>query len=77
MGAHELCVRGEALRRVTPRIDGHLDELDITDMRRGNGLLISPVTSKDDWTGFWDDLAVLSRPITRGKTRRAEKRSPL
>lgn len=49
---------------------------DVTIKRRGKGLVIEPVTERDDWRGFWDALKPLGQPLRRWKTPRAEKRRP-
>ena len=45
--------------------------------RRGTAVVLEPMPETDDWTGFWDELLPLARPIRRGKTRAAERRTPL
>jgi len=45
--------------------------------RRGTAIILEPLPATDDWTGFWDRLLPLARPIRRHKTRPAERRSPL
>lgn len=45
--------------------------------RRGKAVILEPLPEADDWTGFWDQILPLSRPIRRGKTRSAERRAPL
>ena len=45
--------------------------------RRGAAVILEPLPDADDWTGFWDRMVRLARPIRRGKTRAAERRAPL
>ena len=45
--------------------------------RRGKAVILEPLPEADDWTGFWDRILPLARPIRRGKTRPAERRAPL
>lgn len=45
--------------------------------RRGKAVILEPLPEADDWTGFWEQILPLARPIRRGKTRRAERRAPL
>jgi antitoxin VapB len=45
--------------------------------RRGTAVILEPLPEADDWNGFWDRIVPLARPIRRGKTRRAERRTPL
>jgi len=45
--------------------------------RRGASVILEPLPDADDWTGFWDRIVSLARPIRRGKTRPAERRAPL
>jgi virulence-associated protein VagC len=45
--------------------------------RRGVAIILEPLPDADDWTGFWDRIVVLARPLRRGKTRPAERRAPL
>jgi len=45
--------------------------------RRGAAIILEPLPDADNWTGFWDRIVLLSRPIRRGKTRPAERRAPL
>jgi antitoxin VapB len=45
--------------------------------RRGKAVILEPLPEVDDWSGFWDRLVPLARPIRRGKTRPAEQRAPL
>ncbi len=44
--------------------------------RRGTAVILEPLPEADDWSGFWDRIVPLARPIRRGKTRRAERRTP-
>jgi virulence-associated protein VagC len=45
--------------------------------RRGKAVILEPLPEADDWTGFWERILPLARPIRRGKTRPAERRAPL
>jgi antitoxin VapB len=45
--------------------------------RRGMAVILEPLPEADDWSGFWDRLVPLARPLRRGKTRPAEQRAPL
>jgi virulence-associated protein VagC len=45
--------------------------------RRGKAVILEPLPEADDWTGFWDRILPLARPIRRGKTRPAGRRAPL
>jgi antitoxin VapB len=45
--------------------------------RRGMAVILEPLPEADDWSGFWDGLVPLTRPIRRGKTRPPERRAPL
>lgn len=45
--------------------------------RRGKAIVLEPLPDTDDWEGFWAQLLPLARPIRRGKTRSAERRTPL
>ena len=48
---------------------------EVTVRRRGDALVIEPIA--DDWSGFWDRLLPLAKPVRRWKTRRAERRRPV
>jgi virulence-associated protein VagC len=45
--------------------------------RRGRAVILEPLPEADGWTGFWDRILPLARPIRRGKTRPAERRASL
>lgn len=54
-----------------------LESQEVVVRRRGRTLLLEPLPSHDDWTGFWDRLLPLDQPVRRWPTRRAERRKPL
>jgi len=45
--------------------------------RRGATVILEPLPETDDWSGFWDRLLPLARPMRRGNPRPAEQRAPL
>jgi len=45
--------------------------------RRGAAIILEPLPEADDWSGFWDRLVPLARPLRRGKLPRTEPRAPL
>ena len=45
--------------------------------RRGKAIILEPLPQADDWTGFWDRLVPLRRPVRRWKTKPDKRRAVL
>ena len=45
--------------------------------RRGKAIILEPLPEADDWSGFWDRLVPLKRPICRWKTKPDKRRTVL
>jgi virulence-associated protein VagC len=45
--------------------------------RRGKAIILEPLPQTDDWSGFWDRLVPLRRPVRRWKTKPDKRRTPL
>jgi antitoxin VapB len=50
---------------------------EVSVVRRGKTLVLSPLEGEDRWGDFWDHLLPLKKPVERWKTKPAEKRRPL
>jgi len=54
-----------------------LSDKQVTVRRRGAAAILETLPDSDDWTGFWDRIRLLARPISRSKTQAAERRVQL